>query len=124
MAAGSSGGLSTSQTKKLKHEVWDEQIAYLTEELGDPSRYFPYLMSKGVLSGDDCARVKAEVTNSEKVRKLVEIVKKRESKLGDPSLDVFVDALKKQKVQAHIARALQRAYAKKKEVLELKLEGQ
>ena len=109
-----SGRLDEGQLKALKKEVLYGQIHYLSEELGDPGRYFPFLKSKGVLDSEDCDRIRAKESGRTKVEEFVERLHKRQSSRGDPAFDVLVDALKKQKVQAHIARALQRAFAKRK----------
>ena len=106
--------LGEDQLKGLKAKVLAEQVGYLSEELGDPGRYFPFLKSKGILDTDDCDRIRAKETSRERVEKFVDLVHKRESSRGDPAFDVLVDALKRQKVQAHIARVLQRAFARKK----------
>lgn len=90
-------------------------MSYLCEELGDPGRYFPYLRSKGVLDNGDCEMIRAEVTSQAKTEKFVEMISKgRQSGRGEHPFDVLVDALKKQRVQAHIARQLQKALAKLK----------
>lgn len=47
---------------------------------------------------------------------MIELIHKRRSEKDDcHALDVFMEALRKQRVQAHIARELQRALAKAKE---------
>lgn len=108
------GRLSEDQLKSLKAKVLAEQVHYLSEELGDPGRYFPFLKSKGLLDTEDCDRIRAKETSKERVDTFVELVHKRESSRGEPAFDVLVDALKRQKVQAHIARVLQRAFARRK----------
>ena len=40
------GKLSEPELKILKSEVFWEQLGYLSDELGDPGRYFPFLKSK------------------------------------------------------------------------------
>ena len=101
--------------KKLKDEVLESQIEFLCEELGDPGRYFPQLRSKGILDSSDCELIRSKVTVKEKVQELIEFVKGRQSNKGEHSFDVLVDALKKQRVQAHVARGLQKALAEAKE---------
>lgn len=54
----------------LKGKVLISRMDYLSAELGDPGRYFPALRAKGVLSPEDCERIKAKVTSSEKVTQL------------------------------------------------------
>ena len=61
---------------ELKAKVLIGRIGYLSSELGDPARYFPALRAKGVLFTEDCEKIKAKVTASEKVRE-------REVGLGD-----------------------------------------
>lgn len=101
--------------KVLKDEVLESQVEFLCEELGDPGRYFPQLRSKGILNATDCQVIRSKVTFKEKIEELVALVKGRESNKGEHSFDILVDALKKQRVQAHIARGLQKALAKAKE---------
>lgn len=103
--------------KELKDEVLESQIEFLGEELGDPGRYFPQLRSKGILDVSDCELIRSKVTLMEKIQALIGLVKGRQSNKGDHSFDILVDALKKQRVQAHIARGLQKALAKAKEDL-------
>ena len=61
------GKMPQSDMNELKAKVLIGRIAYLSEELGDPARYFPALRAKGVLYPDDCDKIKAKVTASEKV---------------------------------------------------------
>ena len=63
--------LTEKEMNELKSEVLRERIDYLCEELGDPGRYYPALRSKGVLTLDDCERVKSKVTSREKVSESV-----------------------------------------------------
>ena len=91
-----------------------EKIGYLCEMLGDPGRYFPELRSKNVLSIVDTQLIKSKPTDSEKTEEFVTLISTRQSSHGQHGLDVFVEALKKQRVHAHIARTLLRAFNKKK----------
>ena len=102
--------------RELKSEVFYDQIGYLSGELGDPERYFPSLKAEGVLDETDCEIIRSKVTSREKVDAFVETVYKRESSTGEPAFDVFVELLLSQVVQAYIARALQQAFAKRKEM--------
>lgn len=99
----------------LKRSVLEDQMGFLCEELGDPGRYFPYLRSKRMLDSSDCQTIRSQATFREQVLKLVGILKCRESSKGEQAFDVLVDALKKQRVQAHIARTLQKALARASE---------
>ena len=100
------------KVKDLKNRVLEEQMGFLCEELGDPGRYFPHLRSKGVLDSMDCQSIRSKVTFQDKIQELVSVLKVRESNKGEHSFDVLVEAFKKQRVQAHIARCLQKALAK------------
>ena len=60
--------LADSDMNELKGNVLIERMEYLSSELGDPARYFPALRAKGVLFPEDCEKIKAKVTASEKVR--------------------------------------------------------
>ena len=98
---------------EMKSQVLTGQMNYLCEELGDPGRYFPYLRSKGVLDNEDCQRIRSEITSQAKTESFVETISRgRQSGRGEHPFDVLVDALKKQRVQAHIARQLQKALAR------------
>lgn len=107
--AGSSRGF-----KELKAEVFHNHIDFLSEELGDPKLYFPTLKARGVLDETDCEIIRSKVTSKEKADTFVEIVYKRESSTGEPAFDVFVEVLLSEVVQAHIARVLLKAFAKRK----------
>ena len=107
--------LSAEELKRVKRDVLKDQLRYLCEELGDPGRYFPCLKSKDLLSQVESETIRSKTTTQEKVEEFVRVIgDRRESKKGEPVFDVFVEDLKRQKVQAHIARALQRTFARKK----------
>ena len=91
-----------------------EKIGHLCEELGDPGRYFPELRAKNVLSTVDTQLIKSKPTDNEKTEEFVTLISTRQSSHSQHGLDVFVEALKKQRVHAHVARNLLRALAKKK----------
>ena len=104
-----------SEQTLLKKMVLEEQMGFLCEELGDPKRYFPYLRSKGTLDNIDCQSIRAQITLKEQVEEMISLLKGRQSTKGEHAFDVLVEALKQQRVQAHIARSLQKALAKAKE---------
>lgn len=58
----------------MKKQVLVNRLEYLSDELGDPGRYFPALRAKGILSPEDCEKIKAKVTNRERVKRLHKIV--------------------------------------------------
>lgn len=104
-----------SELEKMKKNVLEDQMGFLCEELGDPGRYFPFFRSKKMLDSSDCQHIRSLSTFKDQIQELIERLKSRESNKGEGGFDVLVDALKKQRVQAHIARALQKALAKAKE---------
>lgn len=106
--------LSEDQLKKLKEDVLVEKMGWLCDELGDPGRYFPELKSKRVLNATDTQLIKTKPTDREKIEEFVTLISKRRGAHGQHGLDVFVEALMKQRVHAHVARTLLRAFNKKK----------
>ena len=106
--------LAFEQLNSLKELVLLEKIGYLCEELGDPGRYFHELRGKNVLNTFDTQLIKSKPTNRKKTEEFVTLISRRRSSHGQHGLDVFVEALKKQRVQAHIARTLLCALNKKK----------
>jgi hypothetical protein len=107
--------LPDKEMNELKGKVLIGRVDYLSDELGDPARYFPALRAKGVLFPEDCDRIKAKVTASEKVYEMIELIHTRHSEKDGHAMDVLMEALRKQRVQAHIARELQRALARAKD---------
>lgn len=107
--------LEVQSASELKGLILEEQMGFLCEELGDPGRYFPYLRSKRMLDSSDCQSIRSQTTFREQVQQLIGILKGRQSSKGEQAFDVLVDALKRQRVQAHIARTLQKALARAKE---------
>ena len=74
---------------------------------------------QNVLEQEDCDSIRAKSTAQEKVDVFVTIIHNRESSQGESAFDVFVEALKSQKVKVHIARSLLRAFAKRKNEIEI-----
>jgi hypothetical protein len=107
--------LADKDMNELKGNVLIGRVDYLSAELGDPARYFPALRAKGVLFPEDCEKIKAKVTASEKVYEMIELIHSRHSERDGHAMDVLMEALRKQRVQAHIARELQRALARAKD---------
>jgi len=115
--SGDSGQLdnAATQVNELKDSVLQSHTEFLLEELGDPGRYLPHLRSKGVLTLTDCQIIRSKETFRGKIESLVECLRGRLTSKNEHSFDILVDALKKQRVQAHIARGLQKALVKEKE---------
>ena len=59
--------LAEKEMNELKGNVLISRVEYLSAELGEPGRYFPALRAKGVLFPEDCEKIRAKVTSSEKV---------------------------------------------------------
>ena len=104
-----------SNVNELKDYVLQSHTEFLLEELGDPGRYLPHLRSKGVLSLTDCQTIRSKETFQAKIESLVKCLRGKLTSKNEHSFDILVDALKKQRVQAHIARGLQKALVKEKE---------
>ena len=75
---------------------------------------FPNYAPRNVLNTVDTQLIKTKPTDREKTEEFVTLISKRRSSHGLHGLDVFVEALKKQRVHAHVARTLLRALNKKK----------
>ena len=72
------------EMNELKKKVLIDRVDYLSGELGDPGRYLPALRAKGVLSLEDCEKIKAKVTSREKVTKISSIT------LDEPIVRVII----------------------------------
>lgn len=92
--------------KKLKKKVFNQQNKYLVETLGDPSRYFPYMVSADILNFSDKEHIRSKITSKEKAETFIDILMQREEA---SAFDEFVEALLEERVQSHIARRLQQA---------------
>ena len=110
----STATLSEDQIRKLKEAVLIEKIAYLCDDVGDPGRYFPELRSKSILGTMDTDSIRSKTSDREKMEEFVNLISKRRDINGRHAFDVFVDALQSQRVHAHVARTLLRAFKKKK----------
>ena len=76
------------------------QKRYLADHIRDPGRYFPLLKRKKILSQAECSSIKK---HEYQVQKLVELISLKEG-----GYDVFVEALKSLRVNAHVAAYLKR----------------
>lgn len=92
--------------KKIKKKVFNQQNKYLVETLGDPSRYFPYMVSADILNFSDKEHIRSKITSKEKAETFIDILMQREEA---SAFDEFVEALLEERVQSHIARRLQQA---------------
>ena len=102
-------------SKSVKTLVLQTEMSYLCEELGDPGRYIPSLRSKNLLDSKDADLIRSKPTSNEKVELLIDLVLKREGHTSEHPLDILINELKKQRVQVHIARRLQRTLKKLKD---------
>ncbi|XP_065918124.1 uncharacterized protein [Dysidea avara] len=95
-----------------KRKVLKSQLPYLIQNLGDPSRYIPYMIANDVLDKSDKERIRAKVTSKEKAELFIDLLRERE---GASAFDEFVQALLEERVQSHIARRLQEALARERD---------
>ena len=89
--------------RQAKALVLLSERRYLEENLREPVKYFPFLVNKGVLDSSQCSLIKQQPSVEFQVRKFLELVA-----LKEEGYDVFVSALKLQKVHAHVASYLKR----------------
>lgn len=78
---------------------------YLEKEIKDPGRYFPALIEKRVLNQAQCSDIRKQPNQLQKFLELLSVDQR--------GYGVFVQALRDQRVHAHVARYL------KEKVLEL-----
>jgi len=97
---------------ELKKKVLKSQLPYLIQNLGDPSRYIPYMIANDVLDQSDKERIRAAVTSKEKAELFIDLLRERE---GASAFDEFVQALLEERVQSHIARRLQEELARERD---------
>ena len=76
------------------------QKRYLEDHIRDPRKYFPLLKRKKILSQAECSSIKK---HEYQVQKFVELISLKEG-----GYDVFVEALKSLRVNAHVAAHLKR----------------
>ena len=110
--------LTEKDLSALKNDVLKENIDKISDQLGDPGRYFASFKAKEILDRTDCETIKAQVTSIEKANVFIDTISGRRGRKGEHPYDVFVDALKRMKVHIHIVRILNQALAKK--IAELK----
>ena len=87
-----------------KSQILLDELEYLQEELGDPSRYFRDFVKQGLLTEVQCERIKQQSTNAEKVSELVKVVCYK-----DGAFETFCRAVRRLRVHAHVAAHLKRA---------------
>jgi len=97
----------------VKTSVLKDEMGYLCEELGDPGRYIPSLRAKNLLDTNDTEVIRNAPTSARKTELMLDIMMKREGHLSEHPLDIFINELKKQRVQVHIARRLGRTLKKR-----------
>ena len=108
-----SSTLSKARLKELQSDVLQSQALSLTENIGDPVRYFPALISSGVLPLHDRQIIQSKVTSTEKILKLVDFLcEGREGRDGITGFEALVDALKKGGVHSSAAKGLEDALKK------------
>jgi len=98
----------------VKRKVLRNQLPYLRQSLGDPSRYIPYLVQGDILNVYDKELIRSRPTSKEKLETLLQLLVK-EGKGNVSAFDIFVAALLEERVQSQVARELQRALAVEKE---------
>lgn len=99
-------------SKSIKNKVLNAEMGFICNELGDPARYIPSLRAKNLLDQKDTELIRSQPTSFQKTERLVEFLINRPGHTGEHSLDIFMNELKTQKVQVHIARRLQRTLKK------------
>ena len=106
---------------EAKKKVLRDQLPYLQQNLGDPSKYIPYLEKGGVLDSHDKESIRSKASSKEKLEIFLKLLTKERK--GVPAFDVFIAALLDEQVQSHVARQvagrLQGELAYEKETLRI-----
>ena len=98
---------------EVKKKVLRDQIPYLQQNLGDPSRYIPYLVQGDVLDSHEGNFIRSKPTSKEKLETFLQFLIKDRKEVS--TFDVLVAALEDLKIQSQVARRLQRTLAYEKE---------
>jgi hypothetical protein len=112
--------ITDNELLALKREVLAENIDEISNQLGDPGRYFATFKAKNLLDQSDCEHIKGQTTSIEKAMRFIDLIRERDGRNGEHSYDVLVNALKRMKVHIHIVRILNQALAKKRSELKIK----
>ena len=115
--------ISERELDELKKAVLIEKVQEISEQLGDPGRYFASFRAKDLLNQSDCEEIKAAKISIERARLLIEKVHGLRGRHNEHPYDVFVAALKRMRVHVQIVRILNTCLAQKKaELLSTKSE--
>ena len=106
--------LTEKDLSRLKLEALGNKAKEVSQQLGDPSRYFSSFKAKRMLDASDCENIKSCTTSEERAGKMLDIICAREGKHGEHPFDVFVKALKDLRVQVHLAKILNQELARLK----------
>ena len=100
---------------EVKKKVLRDQLPYLRQNLGDPSRYITYLVQGGLLDSCDTESIRSKATSKEKLEDFLKLLIKERNDAS--AFDVFVDALLEERVQSKVARRLRRTLEDEKEAI-------
>ena len=98
---------------KVKKKVLRDQMPYLRQSLGDPSRYIPYLVQGDVLDSQEGSFIRSKATSKEKLETFLQFLIRDRKEVS--TFDVFVAALEDLKIQSQVAGRLKRTLAYEKE---------
>ena len=104
--------ITEEELSDLKKKVFKQQYKYLVDNLGDPSRYLPYMIAADILDASHKEIIRSKVTGKDKASEFVDMLMGSEV---TSAFDEFVEALLEERVQNHIARKLQQALQVEKE---------
>ena len=97
---------------ELKKKVLKQQYQYLVNNLGDPSRYMPYMIAADIFDISHKEIIRSKVTSKDKAAEFIDMLMKSEVA---SAFDEFVEALLEERVQSHIARKLNQVLTVEKE---------
>lgn len=107
--------MSDQDDIEVKKKVLRDQLPYLQQSLGDPSRYIPYLEQADVLDRHDKESIRSKTTSKEKLETFLKLL--TEERKDVCLFDVFVTALLEERVQSQVAMKLNRTLEYEKEAI-------
>lgn len=110
--------ITAAELDVLKFQVLEATQEDISEQLGDPGRYFASFKAKDFISHADTEEIKAEKTSIERTNLLIEKIlgpkRNKRGRMNEHPYDVFVAALRRMRVHIHIVKILNNALATKR----------
>lgn len=110
--------ITPAELDELKFEVLKAKQMEISEQLGDPGRYFASFKAKDFISHTDTEEIKTEKNSIERTNLMIEKILgptgKKRGRMNEHPYDVFVAALRRMRVHIHIVKILNNELASKR----------